>query len=702
MSVRTSRRITNGVIALCALFVASSFAFQFDGRAVEGIGSGDWIFVVGSTLGGAVYLGIGRAIVVRHPTNTIGWLLLAVPTIGYLAIVNGDYATHTLAIDPGSLPFGRVSAWLDRWLLVPALAAFIPVFLLYPDGRLPSRRWRLVGIVTFGAPVLTAAAFALTPGVLVGAMADLAGMSVVNPLGIQSAAGLIDALTQVGAGLMLLSAIAAVASIVVRYRRADSEVRQQIRWLAFVGIAFFVVLAVAIALDAGGLSEDSPLGDVLFVLLFFIAVLGIPVACGIAILRYRLYELDVVVRKTVVFATLAAFIGLVYAAIVGGAGALVGARGDATLSFVAAAALAILFQPARDRARRLADRLVYGHRATPYEVLSEFSERAGGAYSSEDVLPRMAEIVGRGVAAERATVWLRVGGELRPEATWPAGGLGPAVALVGDELPELGEHAVDVRHRGELLGAIGVTMPPSEPLDPAKDRLIRDLAAQAGLVLRNTRLVEELRASRKRLVAAQDEERRKLERNLHDGAQQHLVALQVQLGLAEQLAGTAPDRERQLIHHLQGAAATALDELRDLARGIYPPLLADRGLAAALEAQARRSAVPVTVEPNGVGRYGHDVEAAVYFCALEALQNVAKYADASRARIAVSASDGHLRFRVEDDGKGFDASSTRLGTGLQGMIDRLEAVGGSIEVRTAPGSGTTISGRVPIRGGASS
>ena len=695
MSAQTSRRIANAVIALCVLFVAGSFAFQFDGRAVEGIGSGDWIFVVGSVVGGAVYLWIGRAIVVRHPTNTIGWLLLAVPTIGFLAIVTGDYATHTLAIDPGSLPFGRLSAWLDRWLLVPALAAFIPVFLLYPDGRLPSRRWRPVGVVAFGAPVFTAAAFALTPGVLIGAMADLEGMSVVNPMGIESAAGLIDTLTQIGSALMLLSAIAAVASIVVRYRRAETEVRQQIRWLAFVGLAFFAVLAIAIALDGAGLA-NGPLGDGLFVLMFFMVVLGIPAACGIAILRYRLYDLDVVIRKTVVFATLAVFIGLVYAGIVGGVGALVGSRGDATLSFVAAAALAILFQPARDRARRLADRLVYGRRATPYEVLSEFSERAAEAYSSEDVLPRMAEIVGRGVAAERATVWLRVGGELRPEASWPAGELGSALAIVGDDLPETGEHAVEVRHRGELLGAIGVTMPPSEPLDPAKDRLIRDLAAQAGLVLRNTRLVEELRASRTRLVAAQDEERRKLERNLHDGAQQQLVALQVQLRLAEQLTGTDADRERQLIHRLQGAAATALDELRDLARGIYPPLLADQGLAAALEAQARRSAIPVTVDPDGVGRYGRDVESAVYFCTLEALNNVVKYADATRATVHLAEGQGVLTFAVADDGRGFDADETRYGTGIQGMADRLEAIGGSLDVRSAPGQGTTVTGRIAV------
>jgi signal transduction histidine kinase len=297
-------------------------------------------------------------------------------------------------------------------------------------------------------------------------------------------------------------------------------------------------------------------------------------------------------------------------------------------------------------------------------------------------------------------VWLRVGDELRPEASWPVDDHGDPARLRGSALPSIDGHAAEVRHRGELLGAIAVIMPSDDPIDPSRERLIEHLAAQARLVLRNVRLVEELRASRQRLVAAQDEERRKLERNLHDGAQQQLVALQVQLRMAEQIAGRDPAKERELIHRLQGAAAHALDDLRDLARGIYPPLLADQGLSAALEAQARRAPIPVEVEPDGVGRYERDVEAAAYFCALEALNNVAKYADASRATIRLSDEDGELVFEVSDDGRGFDPDQTGYGTGLQGMADRLDAIGGSLDVLSAPGSGTTVRGRVPVAAGA--
>src|SRR6185312_1942804 len=264
------------------------------------------------------------------------------------------------------------------------------------------------------------------------------------------------------------------------------------------------------------------------------------------------------------------------------------------------------------------------------------------------------------------------------------------IATFPEDAEPARDHVVDVVHQGASLGELSVRMPPSDPLDPAKEKLIKDLAAQAGLVLRNVRLIEELRASRQRLVAAQDEERRKIERNLHDGVQQQLVALNVQAGLLARVSDGDPSKVAEMAGQLQTRATEALDDLRDLARGIYPPLLADKGLGAALEAQARKSVVPVSVETDGVGRYEQPVEAAVYFCALEALNNVAKYAGASAAAVTLRQDDGHLRFTVTDDGSGFDASITSYGTGLQGMADRLDAIGGTLQVTSTPGSGTSV------------
>jgi signal transduction histidine kinase len=250
--------------------------------------------------------------------------------------------------------------------------------------------------------------------------------------------------------------------------------------------------------------------------------------------------------------------------------------------------------------------------------------------------------------------------------------------------------------RGEELGALAANMPANDPLNPAKDKLVRDLASQAGLVLRNARLIEELRASRRRIVSAQDERARKLERDLHDGAQQQLVALGVKMRLLEPLVERDPAKALELVGQLQTDTTDALNTLRDLARGIYPPILADRGLSAALEAQGRKGVVPVRIEPDGVGRYPQEVESAVYYCVLEALQNVGKYAQASEVTVRLQEMNGNLVFEVRDDGVGFDTGATRDGTGLRGMADRLEAVGGELELTSAPGGGTTIGGHVPV------
>jgi signal transduction histidine kinase len=379
---------------------------------------------------------------------------------------------------------------------------------------------------------------------------------------------------------------------------------------------------------------------------------------------------------------------------------LVGIGGDpeSLVPIVIGVLLALGFSLIRTRARRWANRIVYGRRSSPYEVMSEFADRVGGTYSMEDVLPRMAQLLGEATGAHASRVWLHVGDELRPEVSWPADA--PAVAahpFDGGHLPDdLEGEAFEVRHQGDLLGALTISLPPNDPINPTKGRLARDMAAQAGLVLRNVALIEDVRESRRRIVTAQDERARKLERDIHDGAQQQLVALSVQLRLAQQLVDRDPAKAQELLSDLQTRTTETLEDLRDLARGIYPPLLADQGLAVALEAQARRSSLVVEVHPDGVGRYRQDVESAVYFCCLEALNNVAKYADASRVEIRLAADDDELRFEVTDDGRGFDRSITSNGTGLQGMTDRLDAIGGSIEVVSAPGRGTTVVGRLPV------
>jgi signal transduction histidine kinase len=446
--------------------------------------------------------------------------------------------------------------------------------------------------------------------------------------------------------------------------------------------------------------DEDPIGNIAFLLFFGSILLGIPAACGISILRYRLYDLDVVVKKTVVFGALALFISTVYLVGVFVIGSVVTDQASSTVSFAAGAAAAAAFQPLRALARRLADRVVYGKRATPYEVLSEFSDRLADTYSTDDVLPRMASLLGTSTGATEARVWLLLGGVLSPAAVWPLDlPLAPSLPMPGKELPALPGDAYPVRHQGEILGAFTLAMPGNDPMNPAKARLVEDLAAQGGLVLRNVRLLEELRASRRRIVEAQDERAKKLERDIHDGAQQQLVALTVKLRLAQGFVTKDPPKAESMLSELQDETQTALDDLRDLARGIYPPILADRGLAEALQAQARKAAVATTVEADGLGRYPAEVESAVYFCSLEALNNTAKHASATAATVRLSQEDGHLRFAVSDDGAGFEVGSGPRGSGLQGMVDRVEAVGGRLKIASAPGEGTTVSGSIPVEPG---
>ena len=643
-----------------------------------------------------VYAGVGGIIAARVPGNPIGWLLCLLGLALAASLFLEQYGLRGLATAPGSLPAVRQIAALGTSATLLAIAPLIILVLLFPDGRLPSRRWRPVLWGAIAVAVVAGFGELLQRGtVITGGLTNGLGAAHVaypNPFGVFPRHGWYSAVITAGGITALLTAVLALVSVFVRRRRASAELRQQLAWLAYIGVLTVVTAVVLVCYwwTAGG---ETLLGDFLFILTFGTPIFGIPLACAVAVLKYRLYDLDLVVKKTVVAALVAAAFTLIYVLVVVVVGAVTGQPGGNPLTFVAAVLAAVVLQPVRARARLVADRLVYGRRATPYEVLSEFSGRMAGTYSTEDVLPRMARMLAEATGAQRAEVWLRTAGREHLAAAWPSpNGPAPAAATAADA----GARAFVVEHQGERLGALRITSLPREPLTPAGERLVRDVAAQAGLVLRNVALIEDLRASRQRLVAAADEARRRLERNLHDGAQQRLVALRITLGLARQVTASSPQEADELLAQTEREAQDALEELRDLARGIYPPLLADLGLAAALEAQARKAALPVTVDAPGLGRYAQDIEAAVYFCVLEALQNAAKYARARQARVTLGQDGPALAFTVGDDGTGFDQATTPMGTGVQGMADRLAALGGTLQVTSAPGHGTEVAGRVPV------
>ena len=641
------------------------------------------------------YSTLGALIASRTEGNPIGWLLMLIGAGFLLGGFTDEYLRYALPRGMVDQPFTMFAGWLTNWVfsLVPFPIPWI--LLLFPDGRLPSPRWRPVAIAILALEVFLLLGLIVSPGPI---DADFPEPLPLNPTGIPALEGFLDVALQIGGFALLALGFSAVAALILRFRRSVGEERQQMRWfVAAVGLGALLLIAAIVTGWGLGPDETTPLNDLIFFVFFVVLAIGLPGACAIAILRYRLYSFDIVVKKTALYTIVALLLialFFVFAVLVGRA--FIEAN---PLAIMGSIAIGLLFWPVVRLARRIADRVVYGGRATPYEVLTEFSDRVGGSYASEDVLPRMARILSDAVGAREAIVWLHVGSELRPAGVASTDdGRPPApVPLVGDGIPSLpADAAVEVRDQGELLGALSVSMPANDPINPSKERLVRDLASQAGLVLRNVRLIEELRASRQRLVAAQDQERRRLERNIHDGAQQQLVALTVKLRLLEQLAERDPGKAREMAEEIQVDATGALDDLRDLARGIYPPLLADRGLPAALEAQARKSPVPVSVECEQLGRFSEDVEAAVYFSCLEALQNVTKYAEASSVTIALSRTDGILSFAIADDGVGFDPASTTQGTGLQGIADRLDALGGTFGVTSTAGRGTVVNGTVPV------
>jgi signal transduction histidine kinase len=670
----------------------------------------DWKAIDSQTVQGAVpYLVqapivaiLGLLIAVRRPRNSIGWLLLAVAAAEAICAFAAFVALRGLLA--GASPRGWV-VWPAVVFgiavsLGPVLLAF--VILLFPNGRLlPGPRWRWATRVV-GTLVTVAIASSLVAVAPIQLSTRFPSMA--NPLAVPALDGLTNGSPLTGIALALVLVLL-VASVVVRFRRSRDVERSQLRWFAYAAGAAIGLLILAFL---GGLFPSGSVDGVAWLAGVLGLVVLVPAAIGLAIMRHGLYDIDVFVSRTIVYGSLAVFITAVYVGIAVGIGTLVGSGGKPNLglSILATAIVAVGFQPVRERLQRFANRLVYGKRATPYEVLSQFSERVAESYASDEVLPRMAQVLAEGTAADLAEVWLRSGDVLQRAAVFPLQPSVPAAVHLNGaaevSIPAA-DRSVEVRHQGELLGTLTVTKRRGESLTPIEIKLMDDLAHQAGLVLKNVGLtsdlqarLDDLRASRQRLVAAQDNERRRLERKLHDGAQQHLVALKVKLGLAEMLLTRDPEKASATIVALKGDADEALETLRDLARGIYPPLLPDRGLAAALQSQAGKATIPVRVDADGVGRYPQETEAALYFCTLEALQNVQKYAAASAATVHLREERERLLVEVGDDGRGFDVTAVTRGAGLTNMEDRLEALGGTLQIESTPGVGTTLRATVPV------
>ena len=439
--------------------------------------------------------------------------------------------------------------------------------------------------------------------------------------------------------------------------------------------------------------------------------------------------------RVITAAGMALFVVLTYLVVVIGGGALLGRSGSPSvwLSVLATAIVALAFEPVRVRLKRTVARLIHQDRRTPYQVLARFPSTVTGFCPSEELPARMAKVLVEGTNTARAEVWLAVQGRLELAACWPPDAPGPVdparpgaphprfdddpvlardvdigpADRSAEAVADVRQRTLPVRERGELLGALSVVLRDGQQLTPVEERLFAGLAAQSALALRTAGLREELerrlaeleqraedvRAARRDLVARQDAERQRLERNIHDGAQQRVIALLVSLRLTQTLLNRSPDRAGALLADQAEAAGATVDTLDALARGLYPSLLTEAGPEAALRAIAQLSPIPVTLTSVGVRRYPPQVEATVYFCCLEAVQNASKHSAATAITIDLRGQADGIAFTVADDGRGFVLG--RSAGGLANMRDRVESLQGTVTVESAPGRGTVVSARVP-------
>jgi signal transduction histidine kinase len=402
---------------------------------------------------------------------------------------------------------------------------------------------------------------------------------------------------------------------------------------------------------------------------------------------------------------------------------------------VAAVVTAVLWVPARSRLTPVVARLVHGDRGPPEQALRAFETRLSRALPLDELLLGLAETLRRTLALSSAEVWIATDARLELAAADPwrpsaavaltegerrvlarSGVSGTAWATVWLPVLVAGREHAELRvapivNAGELLGAVVAQRAvDGEPFDEDEELVLAELSRRVGLTFRNLRLdsalqasldelqrqATELRASRARVVVAADAERRRIERDIHDGAQQQLLALAVNLRLARELAGQDPVESEAMLDQIARDLRDTLEDVRSLAHGIYPPLLLDAGLGPALKAAAARAAISVQVEAHEASRYPAEVEATVYFCCLEALQNAAKHAGPStQVRVRVRTDPGLVCFEVSDDGRGFRLQGRPRGAGLQSMADRVGGAGGELSIVSEPGRGTTIAGRVP-------
>lgn len=637
-----------------------------------------------------VLAGFGGMVVLRGDTPRYGWLMLAT---GFLFGIIGFTGAYSLFALETRVPLGEAAAWVqDQWL-VTWLLALLLLPALFPDGRVAVHRWKIPvrAATVVWAFLIVTVAVAQRP---IYNWFSNVGDPPMNATGILAVPKIAYDVTWVS--ISLVSIVIGIGSLITRWRRAGFELRQQIKWVLF---AFGLLLTI-VALDVvNQVLEVNRISLGLFWPLEFlvaVAMVGFAVALGLAVLRFRLYDVDLVINRTIVYGVLSVLVVALYVAVVVGVGALLPVE-QSFLALLAIVLVAVAFAPFRDWLQGWVNRLMFGQRDDPYAVLSEMGRLMAETGSPEDTLQTLTEIVAISLKLPGAAV------ELEQDGEWTVR------ASIGDQVTaDSGCAVVPLRHQGEVVGRL-VVLPRSsrEPLSSQDLALLEDIAHPAGAIARSVRLTAALRASRERLVLAREEERRRLRRDLHDGLGPALASQTFQLDeildrLHDDPAGT-PD----LVLALKEQNQQLVADVRRMVYELRPPALDELGIAGALTAhvaQYERSG-PVTIEvetsPDPLPALPAAVEVAAYRIAREAITNTMRHARAGRCQASLRMSDSELTIEVSDDGVGVD-NGVRAGVGISSMRERTEELGGMFSIGSSEPAGTRVWASLPLTNAAAS
>jgi signal transduction histidine kinase len=644
------------------------------------------VVLTGVTL--VAWAAVGAVILLRLSRHPVGWIVALLGVVGAVATTGESYA----AVEP-ALPARDWVYWASSMVgsTVPALFALL--MLVFPNGHFLSPRWRLVGVVTVVVAASSTVIGALSAYSAAGSDSEEWSHGepwLHNPLPVSfNALAPLWGLVWV---TLLVCLVLAAGSFALRFRRGRPDERQKLKLMLFplgLVVAGFVAMMVV--------GEDGTswlLGP---------GLLAVPVAIGVAILRHSLFDIDVLIRRSVVYGFLSLAISAVYVVLAAMPGLVVGDRLPLAVAVGVTVVATLAFQPARRLVDRTVGRLLFGERPTEFQLLTRFGETVSDTTEVADLAPRVAESVRQGLDLEWARVGLSVG-EGRAE---PAGAAG-----IGLDEPASATLVVPLTHGDQQVGTVECGPKREGGFTERDHELLASLARQAALGIHNARLAAELaarldeigrqaaelQASRSRLVTAQDNERQRLERDLHDGVQQDVVSLLARLGLARSQLRRDPAHAESILNELQTQTGRLLRDLRQLAQGIRPPVLTDRGLLEALEARLSRLSIGVHIHADPAlrgRRFDPDLEAAAYFFVSEGLANAMKHAAPTRVSVALAVENGQLAIEVADDGDGFQPANGR-GSGLTGLRDRIEAVGGVMQVVSSPGAGCQLSATIPV------